>query len=134
MAPSVGVKAGAVVLHLDQQIAVGLADSHAHPIRLGVLGDVVEGFLQDAEDRQLHLGRHLDLQAEAHIPFPREAVFAVFRDELDRLVPFLPSIRSIRIAGREERGALVDTVIEWQAGADMQAFTLAQINAYEALL
>jgi len=61
----------------------------------------------------------MKLHADARIPFPREVVFAVFRDELDKLVPFLPSVRSIAITAREERGGVVDNVIEWRVGANI---------------
>jgi hypothetical protein len=61
----------------------------------------------------------MDLHADARIPFPREVVFAVFRDELDQLVPYLPSVRSIEITAREERGVVVENVIEWHVGANI---------------
>ena len=62
----------------------------------------------------------MDLQVEAHIPYAPELVFSVFRDELDRLAAYLPSIRSIAITSREERGnGVVDNAIEWRAGADV---------------
>jgi|SRR5579863_4935132 hypothetical protein len=61
----------------------------------------------------------MELHADARIPFPREVVFAVFRDELDKLVPFLPSVRSIAITAREERDGVVDNVIEWRVGANI---------------
>jgi len=61
----------------------------------------------------------MDLHADARIPFPPALVFAVFRDELERLVPYLPSVRSIAITAREERGDVVENVIEWRGGANV---------------
>jgi hypothetical protein len=61
----------------------------------------------------------MDLHADARFAFPREVVFAVFRDELDKLVPYLPSVRSIEITAREERGGVVENVIEWRVGANI---------------
>jgi hypothetical protein len=61
----------------------------------------------------------MQLRADARIPFPPPAVFAVCRDEMAMLQPYLPAIRSIEVTSRTERGAVVDNVIEWRAGADI---------------
>jgi hypothetical protein len=61
----------------------------------------------------------MDLRADARIPFSPALVFAVCRDEMARLQPYLPSIRSIAVTSRTEKGAVVDNVIEWHAGADV---------------
>ena len=61
----------------------------------------------------------MELRADARIPFPPSLVFAVCRDEMAQLRPYLPSIRSIEVKARSEHGPVVDNVIEWHAGADM---------------
>jgi hypothetical protein len=61
----------------------------------------------------------MELRADARIPFSPAVVFAVCRDEMARLQPYLPSIRSIEVTSRTEKGAVVDNVIEWRAGADV---------------
>ncbi len=61
----------------------------------------------------------MDLRSDTRIPFPPETVFAVCRDEMAKLKPYLPSIRSIEVSSRRENGPLVDNVIEWRAGADI---------------
>jgi hypothetical protein len=61
----------------------------------------------------------MELRSDTRIPFPPEVVFAVCRDEMARLKPYLPSIRSIEVSARRENGPVVDNVIEWRAGADI---------------
>jgi hypothetical protein len=61
----------------------------------------------------------MELRADARIPFSPDLVFTVCRDEMARLQPYLPSIRSIEVTARREDGAVVDNVIEWRAGADV---------------
>ena len=61
----------------------------------------------------------MELRSDAHIPFAPSLVFKVCRDEMARLQPYLPSIRSIEVTARTENGALVDNVIEWKAGNDI---------------
>jgi hypothetical protein len=61
----------------------------------------------------------MELRADARIPFSPAVVFTVCRDEMARLQPYLPSIRSIEVTARTEKGVVVDNVIEWRAGADI---------------
>jgi hypothetical protein len=61
----------------------------------------------------------MDLRADARLPFAPSLVFKVCRDEMPRLQPYLPSIRSIEVTSRSENGPVVDNVIEWMAGRDI---------------
>ena len=63
----------------------------------------------------------MELSADTRIPFPPDAVFAVCRDEMPKLLPYLPSIRSIQITGRTERARVVDNVVTWCSGRDVPA-------------
>jgi hypothetical protein len=63
----------------------------------------------------------MQLRSDTRIPFPPELVFSVCRDEMARLKPYLPSIRSIEVTSRTEKGPVVDNIIEWRAGADIPA-------------
>ncbi|MFO0553901.1 MAG: hypothetical protein U0271_36295 [Polyangiaceae bacterium] len=59
------------------------------------------------------------IEADVHIPFPLELVYATQRDRLIELVPHLPNIKSITVTKRVERGEDVDFVNEWVGGADI---------------
>ncbi len=65
----------------------------------------------------------MKLEADAPIAFPREVVFAAYRDRLTELVPFLPNVRSITVESRQDGVQGVpertDLVNRWQAKADI---------------
>jgi hypothetical protein len=64
----------------------------------------------------------MEIKAEAILPFPRERVFAAYRDRLAELAEYLPNIQTIRIKERNERdGGLVELVSEWSGGGDIPA-------------
>lgn len=63
----------------------------------------------------------MDLSAEASISQPRDAVFQVYRDELVRLLPYLPNVRNIEVKSREEQGDRVSMVNVWHGGGDIPA-------------
>jgi hypothetical protein len=63
----------------------------------------------------------MELRADARIPFPPAAVFAACRDEMPALLPYLPSIASIAVTAREERGSVVENVVDWSSGRDLPA-------------
>ena len=52
----------------------------------------------------------MELSADSRIPFPPAVVFAACRDEMPRLLPYLPSIRSIEVTGRTETHAFTSAV------------------------
>jgi hypothetical protein len=61
----------------------------------------------------------MDLRADARIPFAPSRVFAACRDRMPDLLPYLPSIRSIAVKQRAQRGPLVDNAVEWCSGRDL---------------
>jgi hypothetical protein len=61
----------------------------------------------------------MDLRADTRIPFPRDVVFAAYRDHLPDLLPYLPNVRRVDVKSREENGALVKLVNEWQGGGEI---------------
>jgi hypothetical protein len=63
----------------------------------------------------------VDLHADARIAFPPALVFAACRDDLPQLLPYLPSIRSIEVTARQERGRIVENVVDWCSGRDLPA-------------
>lgn len=63
----------------------------------------------------------MELKADVLIPFPREQVFAVYRDRLAELIDYLPNIRKIVVTSRVDRGDEVDLVNDWEGGGEVPA-------------
>ena len=63
----------------------------------------------------------MKLEAVADIPFAREQVYAVYRDRLPQLVPYLPNIREIVQKSRTEEGHLVKVLNLWKGGGEIPA-------------
>jgi hypothetical protein len=62
----------------------------------------------------------MDIKTDVTLPFPRDRVFATYRDRLTELLPFLPNIRGLVIKKREDRGGgEVYLVNEWQGGGEI---------------
>src|SRR5262245_54422680 len=70
----------------------------------------------------------MDIKADVIIPFPREQVFAAYRDRLPELTDFLPNIRSINVLERKDRGDEIDLVNEWVGGGDIPKAALAVLK------
>src|SRR5258708_23832907 len=63
----------------------------------------------------------MELHADARIPFPRDTVFAAYRDDMVKLLPYLSNVRSIEVKSRKENGPIVELVNEWRAGGEIPA-------------
>jgi hypothetical protein len=61
----------------------------------------------------------MELTADARIPFPPAVVFAACRDDMAKLLPYLPSVRSIEVTSRTEDGSVVRNVLEWRGGGNI---------------
>lgn len=61
----------------------------------------------------------MEIRADAPIPFPRDRVFATYRDEIAQLLPYLPNVRAIEVKSRREEGPIVHLVNEWRGGGDI---------------
>lgn len=63
------------------------------------------------------------LEADAPIAFPRDVVFAAYRDRLPELLPYLPNVKAITVQSREDavggNPARTDLVNLWQGKADI---------------
>ncbi len=70
----------------------------------------------------------MDIRADAPIPFPREAAFVAYRDDIVKLLPYLPNVRSIEVRSRKEDGGRVEIVNEWRGGGDIPAAVRAVIG------
>ena len=70
----------------------------------------------------------MELRADTHIPFPREMVFAAYRDDMPKLVPHLPNVRGIEVTSRKDNGPVVELVNEWRGGGDVPAAVRAVLG------
>ena len=61
----------------------------------------------------------MKIETTADIAFPRDLVFATYRDHLVELVPYLANVREISITSRVEEGALVKFVNRWKGGGEI---------------
>ena len=61
------------------------------------------------------------IEADVVIPFPREAVFRAYRDELPQIAAFIPNVRSIEVRARSEEGSIVTLHNVWHGGGDIPA-------------
>jgi hypothetical protein len=74
----------------------------------------------------------MDLHTDARIPFPRDLVFATYRDDIQKLLRFLPNVRAIDVKSRKDEGAVVEIVNEWRGGGEIPAAARAVLS--EAML
>jgi hypothetical protein len=74
----------------------------------------------------------MELRADATIPFPRDVVFAAYRDDLTHVLKYLTNMRGIEVKSRKEDGPRVEMVNVWKGGGDIPAAARAVIS--EAML
>lgn len=74
----------------------------------------------------------MELRADAHIPFPRDVVFAAYRDDITQVLAYLPNVRSIDVQSRKDDGPVVELVNVWHGGGEIPAAARAVLS--EAML
>lgn len=74
----------------------------------------------------------MELRADAHIPFPRDVVFAAYRDDITQVLAYLPNVRSIDVKSRKDDGPVVELVNVWHGGGEIPAAARAVLS--EAML
>ncbi len=74
----------------------------------------------------------MQLAADCTLPFPLPVVFQAYRDDLVKLVDFLPNIRGIDVKSREEGPGTVCFVNEWRGGGDIPS--AARVVLSESML
>jgi hypothetical protein len=74
----------------------------------------------------------MELSADARIPFPRDIVFAVYRDDIVKVVPYMTNVQAIEVRSRKESGRNVEFVNEWKGGGEIPAAARAVLS--EAML
>jgi hypothetical protein len=70
----------------------------------------------------------MEIVADAKIPFAREAVFAAYRDDISKLLPYLPNVRSIEVKSRREEGAVIELENEWHGGGEVPSAVRAFLS------
>jgi hypothetical protein len=63
----------------------------------------------------------MKLATSVRLPFPRDAVFAAYRDSMVRILEFLPNVRVVEPRSREVNGAVVASSSEWHGGGEVPA-------------
>lgn len=74
----------------------------------------------------------MEIAADATLPFPRPVVFAAYRDDLTKLLQYLPNVRNIEVKSRKEDGPRVELVNIWHGGGEIPAAARAVLS--EAML
>lgn len=74
----------------------------------------------------------MQISADATLPFPRPMVFAAYRDELTKLLQYLPNVRNIEVKSRKDDGPRVELVNIWHGGGEIPAAARAVLS--EAML
>jgi hypothetical protein len=74
----------------------------------------------------------MELRADAHIPFPRDVVFAAYRDDITKVLAYLPNVRSIEVKSRKDDGPVAELVNVWHGGGEIPAAARAVLS--EAML
>ncbi len=59
------------------------------------------------------------IRADLQLPFPRDLVYATYRDKLVELLPYMPDVRSLTVKSRQAEGEKVYCVYEWHGGGEI---------------
>ena len=70
----------------------------------------------------------MELRADAHIPFPRDVVFAAYRDDITKVLAYLPNVRSIEVKSEKKDGDVVELVNIWHGGGEIPAAARAVLS------
>jgi hypothetical protein len=63
----------------------------------------------------------MKLTVEVRVARPRPEVFVAYRDQMARVLEFLPNVRAIDASRRQEEGAVVYRSSEWHGGGEVPA-------------
>ncbi|MCY7274775.1 MAG: hypothetical protein LH702_13850 [Phormidesmis sp. CAN_BIN44] len=68
------------------------------------------------------------ISSSVYLPFPRSIVYAVYRDKLVEMLPYLPDIQRIEIKSCRKEGTLTYFVNEWHGGGEIPSIARAVLN------
>lgn len=63
----------------------------------------------------------MKIEVTSDIAFPRDQVFAAYRDHLVELVPYLANVRAITVTSRVDENSTVKFVNRWKGGGEIPA-------------
>ena len=69
------------------------------------------------------------IEADSVLPFSRDAVFKAYRDDLPKVVEFLPNVREIECKKRDEAGPVTTLFNVWHGGGEVPAAARAFLDA-----
>jgi hypothetical protein len=70
----------------------------------------------------------MELRADAHIPHPRAVVFAAYRDDITKVLEYLPNVRAIDVKSRKDEGPIAELVNIWHGGGEIPAAARAILS------
>lgn len=71
----------------------------------------------------------MKLDVSTTIPFPRDQVFAAYRDHMADMVPYLANVRAITVKSRVDDGDVVRLVNHWKGGGEIPAVVRKFLSA-----
>jgi hypothetical protein len=63
----------------------------------------------------------MNLTVDVRVARPRLEVFAAYRDQMARVLEFLPNVRAVDRSRRQEEGAIVHQSSQWHGGGEVPA-------------
>lgn len=68
------------------------------------------------------------IEADSILPFSRAVVFHAYRDDLPKVVEFLPNVRAIEVKKRETEGTVTTLFNVWHGGGEVPAAARALLD------
>ncbi|HXX69848.1 MAG TPA: hypothetical protein VEK07_21890 [Polyangiaceae bacterium] len=70
----------------------------------------------------------MEIRVEAKVPFSSSVVFVTYRDDMAKLLPYLPNVRAFETESRTEVGSRVDVVNVWRGGGEVPGVIRAVLS------
>jgi hypothetical protein len=70
----------------------------------------------------------MELRADARLPYPRDLVIATYRDDITKVLTYLPNVRNIEVKSRKDDGAVSELVNVWHGGGEIPAAARAILS------
>jgi hypothetical protein len=71
------------------------------------------------------------IEADSILPYSRDVVFRAYRDDLPKVVEFLPNVRAIEVKKRDEAGPITTLFNVWHGGGEVPAAARALLDDLE---